>query len=316
MNLFFIRSAKHVFFLLGFMSVWVHVEGAPRKSESSSIHVASFNIRYLNTRDKGELHWDVRKERVMTAIRHLEADILGLQEAFFSQIRDMQPALVDYHRVGVGRRDGKEEGETCSICFRKERFELMDHGTFWLSDTPELPGSVTWGNKVVRICTWARLMDRRSEESLYVFNTHFDHVSQESREQAARLVAQRIAGREHEDSPVMLLGDLNAAENNPAVRYLKGEAVVLDGGEAGPETYSDPLVDTFRVHHPDADEVRTGHGFRGETAGAKIDYVMVSSDVTVLDAEIDRTRFDGMLPSDHYPVRATVTLRPNPFAKE
>ncbi|MGB6220515.1 endonuclease/exonuclease/phosphatase family protein [Haloferula sp.] len=280
-------------------------------SDDLRLKVVSFNIRYLTTRDKGVNHWDTRQTRVADAIRHLDADVIGMQEAFFSQIGDLEAVLSPYHRVGVGRDDGAEEGETCSIFFRRDRFHLVDHGTFWLSNTPEVPGSKHWGNEVVRICTWALLRDKPSDRPFYVFNTHFDHVSQEAREQSARLISERIAERSESNAPFILMGDFNAAEDNPAIRYLKGEAVALAGGE-DIETTPIKMLDSFRVNHPDAIEVRTGHSFKGLTEGGKIDHVFVPQGTTVEAAAIDRFQQDGLYPSDHFPVTATLMFAAGP----
>ena len=277
----------------------------PSNSEDLSIKVVSFNIRYLTTRDKGVNHWDTRQTRTAAAIRRFDADVIGLQEAFFSQVDDLKPVLTDYQRVGVGRDDGAEEGETCSILFRKDRFGLVDHGTFWLSDTPEVPGSKHWGNEVVRICSWALLHDKPSDRRFYVFNTHFDHVSQNAREHSAKLIAKRISERNEPSASFILMGDFNAAEDNPAIRYLKGEAIALGGAEE-PETGPLKLLDSFRVIHPDVADVRTGHGFTGRTDGGKIDHVLVPVGITVEAADIDHSQHDGLYPSDHFPVTATL----------
>lgn len=277
----------------------------PTISDDLRLKVVSFNIRYLTTRDKGVNHWDTRQTRVADAIRHFDADIIGMQEAFLSQVGDLEAALNAYQRVGVGRDDGAEAGETCSVLFRENRIDLVDHGTFWLSDTPEIPGSKHWGNEVVRICTWALLQDKASTRKFYVFNTHFDHVSQDSKEQSARLIASRIMERSEPKAPFILLGDFNAAEDNPAIRYLKGETVGLAGGDE-PEMTPIKMQDSFRVIHPDATEVRTGHTFTGRTDGGKIDHVLVPHEATVEAATIDRFQQDGLYPSDHFPVTATV----------
>lgn len=275
------------------------------------LKMISFNIRYLTGRDKGVNHWTRRHPRTAAAILHFDADVVGVQEAFVSQLVDMDPVLKDYRRVGVGRVDGAGKGETCAILFRHQRIEVVDHGTFWLSDTPEVAGSKSWGNEVVRICTWALLKDKPTGRKFYVFNSHFDHVSQPSREQAVRLIARRIAERAESGAPFVLMGDLNADEGNPAIRYLKGEKIDLAGGE-GPETAPVKLRDSFRVLYPGETAVRTAHRFAGLTEGGKIDYLMVPEGVTVEAAAIDRFQQDGLYPSDHFPVTATLVFPGRP----
>jgi len=285
----------------------VKAEDGNAAQKELRLMMVSFNIRYLTTRDKGVNHWSKRQGLTAAAIVQFDADVVGVQEAFMSQLVDMQPALKDYQRVGVGRDDGAEEGETCSILFRGARIEALSHGTFWLSDTPEVPGSTSWGNKVVRICTWAQLRHKETGRNFYVFNSHFDHVSQPSREQSVRLIAKRIAARAETDVPFVLMGDLNADEGNVAIRFLKGESVELAGGK-GPETAPVNVLDSFRVAQPEATEVCTAHGFSGKTEGRKIDYLLVPPGVTVEAAAIDRMQKDGLYPSDHYPVTATLVF--------
>lgn len=273
---------------------------------TASLELMSFNIRY-GTADDGPDHWQVRYERVYHVIAQRFPEVIGLQEAVRFQVDAIRLAVPGYAEVGLGR-DGGQQGEYSSILYRVDRLELLDSGTFWLSDTPSRP-SHHWGNELNRICTWALLQEKASGRSLYVFNTHFDHISQPSREQAAALVAQRIAERE-EPAPAFLLGDLNADESNPVVSYLKG-----DSDYQGRHTPS-PLVDTYRVRNPDARSVGTFNGFADEwDTGRKIDFVFAEADrvedgsLTIDTAEILMDRVDGRWPSDHFAVAARVTLR-------
>ncbi len=273
------------------------------------VDVVSFNIRYLNNRDTGDNHWTVRKTLTAEAMRHFDADIIGVQEVLKRQLDFLVGELPDYAMVGVGRDDGQERGEYSAIFYRPTRFEVPESGTFWLSDTPEVPGSKTWGNQVVRICTWARLAEKKPDKprTLYVFNTHFDHQVQPSREKAVRLIVQRIGDRTYSGDPVVLMGDFNASEQNPAIRYLKGEAVELAGGD-GTETTPLNFVDTFRLQHPDTTEARTLHSWRGTREGPKIDYIFAEPGVEVREAYIDDFSRDGLYPSDHFPVRARLAF--------
>ena len=174
--------------------------------------------------------------------------------------------------------------------------DVLDQGTFWFSDTPEVPGSTSWGNDIPRICTWAHLRDRTSGRAFYVYNVHWDHRSQPSRERGAELLIQRIAQRTSSEDPVLVTGDFNAGESNAAFRQL------VNAPTAG-------LSDTFRALHPDADGVGTFNGFEGETSGEKIDAVLASAGWEILAAEIVRDAPRGRYPSDHFPVTATVIHR-------
>jgi len=261
------------------------------------LRVMSFNIRYGSAGD-GENHWPDRRQMVFDVIRKQKSDVVGLQEALRFQIDEIRKALPEYGEIGVAREDGRIDGEYSAILFRADRLGVAEAGTFWLSDTPEVAGSSHWGNACVRICTWARLIENDSGKAFYIFNTHLDHVSQPSRQKSATLLARRIASRNHKD-PFVVTGDFNASENNPVVTYLTGKTT--------PETPV-VLVDTFRVLHPEAKDVRTSHSFRGGRQGYKIDYVLAQPSALVLEAQILYDNIDGRYPSDHYPVTARLRL--------
>jgi len=273
--------------------------------DNLELRVMSFNIRYGAAND-GENRWENRRKMVFDVFRNHRPDIVGLQEALRFQIDEIRKALAKYDQIGVAREDGKTEGEYSAILYRLDRFDVDESGTFWLSDTPEVPGSSHWGNPCVRICTWARLVEKKSGRAFYLYNTHLDHVSQPSRGKSAVLLAQRIHNRKRPDSFV-ITGDFNAGEDNPVILYMKGESSLggLDGGESN---NSVPMVDTFRVLHPNAKEVGTAHGFRGSRQGSKIDYVFVPPDVKVLEAQVLYDNVDGRYPSDHFPVTARLRL--------
>ena len=275
------------------------------------VELVSFNIRY-GTADDKENAWPHRREMVTDLLAELDGDIVGLQEALRFQLDQIGEALPGYAEIGAGRDDGATRGEYAAILVRTSRFTIDSCGTFWLSDTPEVVASTHWGNGITRVCTWARLIDKTSGDGLYVYNVHMDHRSQPSRERAAELIAARIASRAHGDEPVVVMGDFNAGESNPAVRYLRGETERASDAEAWPG-YTPPaspgLVDTFRLVHPDETEVGTFSGFRlGATTGEKIDHVLVSPGVEVVEAAIDRTSRGERYPSDHFAVVATVRL--------
>jgi endonuclease/exonuclease/phosphatase family metal-dependent hydrolase len=193
--------------------------------------------------------------------------------------------------VGVGRTDGKEDGEYAAILYRRERLTVKTSDTFWLSDTPKVVASKSWGNTIERICTWALFDDGRGRP-FYVYNVHLDHQSQPSRERSVALLLTTIEARTP-TAPVIVTGDFNSGEKNPAAQAMAPR-----------------FRDTFRVLHPDDAEVGTFTGFTfGRTQGEKIDYVFVEPGVEVVRAEILRTSHDGRYPSDHFPVVATVRLK-------
>ena len=267
----------------------------PASQVADSLKVMSFNIRYGTARD-GDNAWQLRRGAVVEVIDAFGADVLGVQEALRFQLDELVAALPRYQRIGVGRTDGVEAGEYAAILIDRSRLEVLEHDTFWFSDTPDVPGSTSWGNDITRICTWARLRDRTSGRSFYVYNVHWDHRSQPSRERSTELLTATIAQRTAGGDPVLVTGDFNAGESNAAFRRLLAAPDVV-------------LFDTFRFIHPSARDVGTFNGFEGTTTGEKIDAVLASEGWKVLTAEIDRAKRQGRYPSDHFPVTTTLTLR-------
>lgn len=292
-----------------FASSLVCGAGVPASSGPSEdkpeLLVMTFNIRY-GTADDGENSWDKRKDLVYDVLRKNNPDVVGLQEALRPQIDDIRAAMPEYGEVGVGRDDGKTAGEYSTILYKKDRLAVAESGTFWLSDAPTVPGSKSWGNNITRICSWGRFVPKGPGRAFYLFNTHLDHQSQPSRERSTVLLARRIAEREHPD-PVLVTGDFNAGEGNPAVRYLKGE-MQLAAGEGDSTRTPVVLIDTFRALHAGATEVGTFHQFKGIRSGDKIDYILAEPGTRVLQAEILRDNKDNRDPSDHFPVKAALRL--------
>jgi endonuclease/exonuclease/phosphatase family metal-dependent hydrolase len=277
------------------------------------LRVMSFNIRY-GTANDGENSWKNRREMVFDLLRKHKSDVVGLQEALKFQIDEIIKAVPAFAMVGVGRDDGKTEGEYSVILYDRERFKIDESGTFWLSDTPEVPGSITWHNACTRICTWARFIETKTNKAFYMYNLHLDHLSQYSREKSAVLVAERISQRKHKE-PFIITGDFNADENNQAVLYLKGKAVLEDGN--GDETFNpSPVIDTFRVLYPDEKMAGTYNQFRGYRVGDKIDYIFTTPDVKVLEAAILYDNIDGHFPSDHFPITALLQFNSSAFVRK
>lgn len=264
---------------------------APREP----LNVMTFNIRYGTAKD-GDNHWTARREMLFDLLRERDADLVGLQEALAFQIDEILAALPGYAALGVGRDDAGRAGEFSAILFRKGRFRVADAGTFWFSDTPEVPASRSWGNNITRICTWARFIDRDGR-GFYHFNLHLDHESQPSRERSTALLRQRIEARAFAGDPVIVTGDFNVGERNPALSTLVSKADTA------------PFVDTYRVVHADETVAGTFTGFKfGNTGGDKIDYVLVQPGTEVVTAEIVRTSRNDRYPSDHFPVTALIRL--------
>ncbi len=222
------------------------VEAAP--SPPPPLTVLTFNIRY-GTAEDVENHWDQRKELVFDVLRRSGADLIALQEALRFQLDQIHTALPGYGEIGVGRADGKEGGEYTAILYRQDRFSPEESGTFWLSDAPEEPASATWGNRVPRVATWARLVDQQTDRPLYLFNTHLDHESQTSREKGIKLIMQRIQGS-------------GGVRSRPARRRLQRRRIESRGDDPDPShgvrtgprrsssTRSAPGIRTSRTSRP------------------------------------------------------------------
>ena len=263
---------------------------APQPAQAAPLTVMSFNIRY-GTANDGDNHWLKRREQVFTLLREQQADVVGLQETLHGQIDEILSAVPGYGYVGVGRGDGRQAGEYAAILYRAARLQVRRSDTFWFSDTPGVVKSTSWGNQIERICTWAYFEDREGP-AFYAFNVHLDHQSQPSRERSVALLLTRIGERDPR-APVVVTGDFNAGEGNPAAVAMRAS-----------------FRDSFRVLQPDAKEVGTFNGFKiGQTAGEKIDFVFVEPGTEVLEAAIVRTSRDGRYPSDHFPVTARIRLR-------
>ena len=270
---------------------------ASQAAPGAPLDVMSFNIRY-GTANDGENRWENRREQVFDLLRTERPDVMGLQEALWSQIQEVLAEVPGYALVGVGRDDGRTKGEFAAILFRTDRLFLSDAGTFWFSDTPEVVASTSWGNTITRICTWARFVDD-SGRAFWHYNVHLDHQSQPSRVRSTALLASRLGEPDRRGEPVVITGDFNVGEANPAL-------VALVGTSAAPGRFAD----TFRVLHPGATEVGTFTGFDvSQTTGDKIDYVLVPRGTEVISAAILRSARDGRLSSDHFPVVARIRLR-------
>ena len=190
----------------------------PAVVPAAPVTVMSFNIRVGFAND-GENHWQKRRDMLFALLREQQADVIGLQEALHSQITEILEAVPGYEYVGVGRTDGRQGGEYSAILYRTARLRARRSDTFWLSDTPAVVRSRTWGNQYERICTWAYFEDREGP-AFYVYNVHLDHESQPSRERSAALLLATIAARDPK-APVIITGDFNSGEDNPAAKAVR-----------------------------------------------------------------------------------------------
>ena len=270
-------------------------------SADDPVRVMSFNIRLGVARD-GENDWQHRQQHVVATVKQFGADLVGTQETYPFQAEYLQQQLPEYEYFGRCRNAEDKDDEQCGILYRRDRFEKLDGGHYWLSPTPETPGSKGWDAAITRMVTWLKLRDRTTAGEFYFLNTHFDHVGRQARDQSAQLLRQRLP-----KSDCILVGDFNEGEGSVPYRRLCHPESVSENEDS---TLSTSLVDSYRALHPEreADE-GTFNGFRGRRQGPRIDWILVRGAFTVLEADIDRTQFAEKFASDHFAV--TAVLRQN-----
>jgi endonuclease/exonuclease/phosphatase family metal-dependent hydrolase len=268
---------------------------AAAPTAAAPLRVMSYNVRY-GTAPDGENAWPKRLDLFFEPITRFQPDLIGFQEVIAAQYDTIAERLPGHGFSGVAREDGKRKGEFSSIGYRKDRFALVASGDFWLSETPDVPGSKSWDSALPRLCSWVRLREKATGRELVFANTHFDHRGVVARREAARVLSERLnpiaAG-----VPAILTGDFNINEDNPAYQVLVQP--------------SDPAwirwIDSYRTLHPQRrpDEA-SFNGFKGTVQGSRIDFIFHTGHFRATETAIDRHSRGGRYPSDHYPVTAVL----------
>lgn len=279
------------------------------RADPEHLHVMSFNIRVdlsiadeaaafeLDATQAGEPdHWPDRRSLVTELLRREQPTLLGVQEAKFRQLAAIEEALPGHRHVGYGRHGGSRD-EHSALFYDHERLELLAWDQFWLSDTPEVTGSASWGNEISRLVVWARLRDRSTGSEIGAINTHFDHRSEPARRRSAEVLAELTTHDELTGLPLIVTGDFNAvAGESEAYTTLVEDGPFRDVWESAQEQLT-PAWGTF----PDY-----GEPVEGER---RIDWVLTSEQIEVRQAGINIWRDgDGAFPSDHTPVQALIAL--------
>lgn len=257
---------------------------------AQTFRIATFNLRYENESDTGNL-WKDRAPYVSALIRFHDFDIFGSQEGFKNQLADVNKALPEYARYGKGRDDGKDAGEHSAIFYKKDKFKLLNKGDFWLSETPGVPGKGWDATCCNRICSWVYLQDKNTGKKFYFFNVHFDHEGKTARRESAKLMIakiKQIAGK----VPAMLTGDFNASRNTEPYGILKNSVFLHD-------SYSD-------VQYPY--ENNTSFNAFGKTIEGNdvIDHIFLTQQIKAVKWGILTDTYHGKTPSDHFPVMADI----------
>ena len=226
------------------------------------IKVISYNIR-LSTKSDGDNWWENRKQASINMINEEKPTIFGLQEALPVQVEYLAENLPEYAYIGVGRDDGKQKGEFMASFYRKDEVELLDGGTFWLSETPDTP-SRGWDAACFRSCTWTKLKMKSNGKIFAYLNTHLDHVGKEARKEGLALIAKRAQEIVSDDMPVFLTADFNAVTSNPIFEPVK--AIMKDAREVAPETDHRATINFYQPGNEDkADWIIDHIFFRGAT---------------------------------------------------
>lgn len=253
-----------------------------------SYNIASYNIKYDNPKDTANA-WPVRKSKIASMMLFNEVDILGIQEGLRHQVYELDSLLPNHKYIGVGRDDGAEKGEYTAVFYNMNLFEVLDSGTFWLSPTPETP-SKGWDAAFPRICTWAALKVKKSNDILFVFNTHFDHQGKTARLNSAKLILDQIKTIA-ENNPVVLLGDFNIEPQSAPYALLTKDFSDAFSITQTPHFGPNASYNNFDFH---------------KIPQRRIDYIFVNKFFDVLRHGILNNHYNMKYPSDHFPVIAEI----------
>ena len=255
--------------------------------EPASLPVMSFNVRCASAND-GEYSWPLRRDAACAMINEHRPAVFGVQEALTSQLDYFMENCPDYAWVGVGREDGVSEGEHMSVFYDTRRIELLDWGTYWLSETPSEP-SYGWDAACRRTATWTLLKDKEADRHFYFVNTHLDHVGKEARRNGLVLLVERIGAMNPEGYPMILTGDMNVYPDDPCLENLR------------------TLMEDARQTAAQTDNDYTYHGWGTVSGTPPIDYVFYKGFSSCEKLEVIRQPYLGMkYVSDHFPVQAVL----------
>lgn len=258
-----------------------------RKKDSEGLKVMSYNIRYGSAED-GTNSWKYRWPATIEMLNDVQPDVFGVQEALDFQLTLVSEMARNYKNVGVGREDGKHDGEHMAIFWNKKTVKMLKWGTFWLSETPEKP-SMGWDAACFRTATWALMKDKKTGKKFYFVNTHLDHVGKEARKLGLKLIVDRIDDINPEKYPMVLTGDFNVRPDNPCLVDL------------------DKIMTSTRKIAKKTDSKGTFNGWRKDREGGVIDYIYVSGFGEVVEYEtITKKYADRSFVSDHYPIMSVL----------
>ncbi len=256
------------------------------------IKVMSYNIR-LDVASDGENRWDARKDKVAGLMNYYEPDFIGGQEVTHTQLQYLVKNLNGYAYIGVGRDDGKEKGEYSCIFYKKDKFDVVQQSTFWLSPTPDSI-SKGWDAAIVRVCTYGLFRNKKTKQLFWVLNTHFDHIGKTARLESAKLIIEKINDLNTKNYPVVLTGDFNSRPNDAPIEFI-----------------SNNMQNTRSISSIVYGPADTWNAFQfNKKLDGCIDYVFVSNDsrISVSKFATITDSYDMKYPSDHLPVMAILLI--------
>jgi endonuclease/exonuclease/phosphatase family metal-dependent hydrolase len=278
--------------------------GCSHKTDKKSMKIMTFNVRYDNPADSMNA-WPRRAEQLCRFIETEKPDIIGMQEVLFHQYELLGLILPEYTSTGIGRDDGSRGGELNPVFFRKERFDMARTITFWLSETPEVPGSKSWGSSLPRVVTWLELVEKDTHKHLFVFNTHFPHDSESARLMSSKLLlseVSKVAG----DFPFVVTGDFNMERTSQGYGIL-----------TGPDESVPLLKDSYVISQKKpAGPSYTFNDFSDKPGKERIDFIFVKNGMKVLSHCTFIKKEKGVFISDHWPVEAVVSLNPRDLSSD
>lgn len=248
------------------------------------LKVVTFNIRNGRAQD-GPNSWRYRIPLVHSLLASLDADIVAMQEAFKFQIDDIADGLSGYQWAGVGREDGLADGEFVNVFYRTSRLALVSQTAYWFSETPTVPGSISWNHGNTRMCNRFLFSELGSRTEFELHNVHIDHESEMARQKSVRMLVERLTP----GVPTIVTGDFNASPSTPEMRYLLDCGVLFDMA-------------------PVPDGQGTYHGFTGQAEPYRIDYILATREFSSVEFGWDTRCYGGRYPSDHFPVWARLNL--------
>lgn len=297
-------------YLIAFVALMAQpLSAQEEKTLDLDIRVVSCNVRYA-TKGDGDNIWENRRERLVKALRYLEADVIGTQEALYDQKEYIHENLEGYNVVGVGREDGDKKGEHSAIFYNNKRFKALDCGNFWLSETPDVP-SLGWDAACIRIASWAFLEEKATGKKFFFVNTHLDHVGIRARHDGVALLC-RKAAEIGGGCPTVITGDFNIYKESDEIAEIKKLGLkhaydIAEYKQLQPATWHGYNSDQEHHVKVEAEKNFEKSGLVIE-APQIIDYILISQGSCSFYEILPPKGPDGGFLSDHCPVLANITL--------